>query len=329
MKATMTWRCRACDDLVKDYLCVPYCFYVTKNLDPTEVINLEPINEEMRALEADHPIVIVVSNFVDVGFNYACWRTRGAETECVGSQQHRLQATQDPSNLLAHEAVFALGQMQDAEAIPALKIVLNDYSLHPIVRHEAAEALGAIGLESNITLLKDSLESDPAQEVDPLICAEADSFGLVCQFQSYLRYGALFRLRNQGGDEVVAAIIEPLNAKTASDALSRVLKDVNKHPMVDMKLLRLMQKTIELILGIYQMKSDTIDDVLEDDEAENEIDELTNQGFQNDPHQRRVEIGKISSIISLMNCFFPNLLAQESEAFSQAAVCCPLCCGET
>ncbi|GJY83151.1 hypothetical protein Tco_0496527 [Tanacetum coccineum] len=24
MKATMAWRCRACDDLVKDYLCVPY-----------------------------------------------------------------------------------------------------------------------------------------------------------------------------------------------------------------------------------------------------------------------------------------------------------------
>ncbi|GKB13671.1 deoxyhypusine hydroxylase [Tanacetum coccineum] len=76
-----------------------------------------------------------------------------------------IKATKDPSNLLAHEAAFVLGQMQDAEAIPALKIVLNDYSLHPIVRHEAAEALGAIGLESNITLLKDSLESDPAQEV--------------------------------------------------------------------------------------------------------------------------------------------------------------------
>ncbi|GKD34579.1 deoxyhypusine hydroxylase, partial [Tanacetum coccineum] len=97
------------------------CFYVTKNLDPAEVINPEPINEEMRALEADHPIVIV---------------TRGAETEWVGSQQNRLQATKDPSNLLAHEAAFVLGQMQDAEAIPALKIVLNDYSLHPIVRHE-------------------------------------------------------------------------------------------------------------------------------------------------------------------------------------------------
>lgn len=47
-----------------------------------------------------------------------------------------LAATKDPSNLLAHEAAFALGQMQDAEAIPALKLVLNDLSLHPIVRHE-------------------------------------------------------------------------------------------------------------------------------------------------------------------------------------------------
>ncbi|XWS46941.1 hypothetical protein CRYUN_Cryun14cG0111300 [Craigia yunnanensis] len=55
--------------------------------------------------------------------------------------------------------------MQDAEAIPALDVVLNDLSLHPIVRHEAAEALGAIGLESNIPLLKNSLILDLAQEV--------------------------------------------------------------------------------------------------------------------------------------------------------------------
>ncbi|KGN44702.1 deoxyhypusine hydroxylase [Cucumis sativus] len=74
-------------------------------------------------------------------------------------------ATRDSSNLLAHEAAFALGQMQDADAIPALVAVLNDLSLHPIVRHEAAEALGAIGLESNIPFLEKSLALDPAQEV--------------------------------------------------------------------------------------------------------------------------------------------------------------------
>lgn len=47
-----------------------------------------------------------------------------------------LTATRDSSNLLAHEAAFALGQMQDADAIPALEDVLNDLLLHPIVRHE-------------------------------------------------------------------------------------------------------------------------------------------------------------------------------------------------
>jgi HEAT repeat protein len=45
-------------------------------------------------------------------------------------------AARDPFNLLAHEAAFALGQMQDAEAIPALVAVLRDLSLDPFVRHE-------------------------------------------------------------------------------------------------------------------------------------------------------------------------------------------------
>jgi deoxyhypusine monooxygenase len=49
-------------------------------------------------------------------------------------------ATRDPSNLLAHEAAFALGQMQDPDAMPALVSVLKDLSLHPIVRHEVNRA---------------------------------------------------------------------------------------------------------------------------------------------------------------------------------------------
>ncbi|CAI9300675.1 unnamed protein product [Lactuca saligna] len=195
-------------------------------------------------------------------------------------------ATKDSSNLLAHEAAFALGQMQDADAIPALKVVLNDLSLHPIVRHEAAEALGAIGLESNIPLLRDSLDSDPAEEVRetcelalariqelknvgdththqspflsvdpaaPASCSSVHDLREVILDEEkgmYERYSALFGLRNHGGEEAVAAIVESLNSKSAllrhevayvlgqlqnkyaSDALSRVLKDVNEHPMV-------------------------------------------------------------------------------------------------
>ncbi|XP_045799901.1 deoxyhypusine hydroxylase-like [Trifolium pratense] len=202
-----------------------------------------------------------------------------------------IQATRDSSNLLAHEAAFALGQMQEQEAIPALTAVLNDLSLHPIVRHEAAEALGAIGLDSNVSLLKHSLNSDPAQEVretcelalqrilnlkhddtnhdltapgispfksvDP--AAPATSCSSVNQLREllldeekgmYERYAALFALRNDGGNEAVAAIIDSLGSKSAllkhevayvlgqlqnkaaSDALSDILRDVNEHPMV-------------------------------------------------------------------------------------------------
>ncbi|XP_024020516.1 deoxyhypusine hydroxylase [Morus notabilis] len=197
-------------------------------------------------------------------------------------------ATRDSSNLLAHEAAFALGQMQDADAVPALEAVLNDLSLHPIIRHEAAEALGAIGLESNVPLLRNSLASDPAQEVretcelalerieqlkvdsgkstiekspfmsvDP--AAASASCSSVAQLRDvlldeekgmYERYASLFALRNNGGVEAVAAIIDSLGSKSAllkhevayvlgqlqnkaaSAALSSILKDVNEHPMV-------------------------------------------------------------------------------------------------
>ncbi|KAL2535758.1 Deoxyhypusine hydroxylase [Forsythia ovata] len=139
--------------------------------------------------------------------------------------------------------------MQDADAIPALEAVLNDLSLHPIVRHEAAEALGAIGLESNIDLLKNSLALDPAQEVretcelalsrieelkntspsksspflsvDPAAPASCSSVQelrevLLNECNSmYERYAALFALRNLGGEEAISAIIESLGANSA------------------------------------------------------------------------------------------------------------------
>uniref|UniRef100_A0A0E0FEJ1 Deoxyhypusine hydroxylase n=1 Tax=Oryza meridionalis TaxID=40149 RepID=A0A0E0FEJ1_9ORYZ len=164
-----------------------------------------------------------------------------------------LQAARDSSNLLAHEAAFALGQMQDAEAIPALEAVLKDLSLHPIVRHEAAEALGAIGLEKSISLLEESLSADPAVEVketcelalrrieeqkntsgaeteivspflsvDPALPAKQGlsveqlrELLLNEQESMYERYAALFALRNDSGDAAVSAIIAALGIKSA------------------------------------------------------------------------------------------------------------------
>lgn len=155
--------------------------------------------------------------------------------------------------MLAHEAAFALGQMQDAEAIPALVAVLKDLSLHPIVRHEAAEALGAIGLEKSIPVLEESLTTDPAVEVqetcelalrrieenkkvngaestttspflsvDPALPSKhglsVDQLrGLLLNEQEsmYQRYAALFALRNDGGDAAVSAIVAALSVNSA------------------------------------------------------------------------------------------------------------------
>ncbi|KAG1361382.1 Deoxyhypusine hydroxylase [Cocos nucifera] len=171
------------------------------------------------------------------------------------SKPQPLVTTRDSSNLLAHEAAFALGQMQDVEAVPALEAALRDLSLHPIVRHEAAEALGAIGLEGIIPMLEESLATDPAQEVqetcelalrrireqknissgdeasvkfspflsvDPAMPASLNSpvdhlreVLLNEEEGMYERYAALFALRNAGEDAAVNAIIASLNARSA------------------------------------------------------------------------------------------------------------------
>ena len=49
------------------------------------------------------------------------------------------------SALLKHEIAYVMGQMQDSHAVPHLIDRLSDPDENLMVRHEAAEALGAIG----------------------------------------------------------------------------------------------------------------------------------------------------------------------------------------
>ena len=69
-----------------------------------------------------------------------------------------------PSCLLRHEVAYVLGQMQQASALPFLKAVLCDEDEDPVTRHEAAEALGALGAPECEELLEHYL-SDPHVEV--------------------------------------------------------------------------------------------------------------------------------------------------------------------
>lgn len=69
----------------------------------------------------------------------------------------------DKSALLKHEVAYCLGQMCDNAAIPHLNRVLEDTTENPMVRHEAAEALGAIGNPDSLALLQKFLNDSKTE----------------------------------------------------------------------------------------------------------------------------------------------------------------------
>jgi len=67
----------------------------------------------------------------------------------------------DESSLFRHEVAYVLGQMQRNVTISGLSEVLKNTNEHKMVRHEAAEALGAIGgsvVEELLSVYRDDVE---------------------------------------------------------------------------------------------------------------------------------------------------------------------------
>ena len=64
------------------------------------------------------------------------------------------------SALLKHEIAYVMGQMQDSNAVPHLIDRLEDKDEDIMVRHEAAEALGAIGDRTALSVLKKFVDDD-------------------------------------------------------------------------------------------------------------------------------------------------------------------------
>lgn len=157
----------------------------------------------------------------------------------------------DPSALLKHELAYCLGQMRDPAAISILTSVLEDLSQEPMVRHEAGEALGAIGDTSVIPLLekycKDpvpevaetcelalnrlrwlnsndndkDLQSNPYSTIDPAPPAKITDVSVLKDIllneskSLFDRYRAMFSLRNLGTTESILALAEGLKTGSA------------------------------------------------------------------------------------------------------------------
>lgn len=64
------------------------------------------------------------------------------------------------SALFRHEIAFVLGQLQDENSIPYLIENLRDPLENEMVRHECAEALGAIATDECIEVLTEYLVDD-------------------------------------------------------------------------------------------------------------------------------------------------------------------------
>lgn len=158
----------------------------------------------------------------------------------------------DSSALLKHELAYCLGQMQDKYANTALIKVLEDKTQEAMVRHEAGEALGAIGSPEVLDLLKqyaadpvvevaetcqlavermrwlqskqeqtDSLPRNPYSSVDPAPPAPTEDITslranlLDESLPLFQRYRAMFTLRNIGCREGVIALAAGLKCKSA------------------------------------------------------------------------------------------------------------------
>lgn len=63
-------------------------------------------------------------------------------------------ALSSPSALLKHELAYCLGQTGNSAAIPHLTAVLENVQEDPMCRHEAAEALGALGDAQSLGVLQ-------------------------------------------------------------------------------------------------------------------------------------------------------------------------------
>jgi len=161
-----------------------------------------------------------------------------------------VKAFSDPSALLKHEVAYCLGQLQSEHAVPTLVEVVSDSSREPIVRHEAAEALGAIGGSVARDVL-DKFKNDPVKEVsetcqlalDRIQFLETSSangdagnqYGSVDpappskeedpnklreilldeSLPLFERYRAMFSLRNKADEASIKALCEGLNCSSA------------------------------------------------------------------------------------------------------------------
>ncbi|KAF2102947.1 Deoxyhypusine hydroxylase [Rhizodiscina lignyota] len=94
-------------------------------------------------------------------------------SQTVPAIQAIAAAFSSPSALLKHELAYCLGQSRHDAAVPYLRAVLEDANEDAMCRHEAAEALGALGDVGSLELLRKLKDQTGLPDVITETCAIA------------------------------------------------------------------------------------------------------------------------------------------------------------
>lgn len=133
---------------------------------------MSEINIDTATLEQLRDVLVNKSGDVPLANRFRALfnlKNIGAESESAEEANKAIdyiaESFQDDSELLKHEVAYVLGQINKLYAAPHLRKVLASDAQQIMVRHEAAEALGAIGDEESLDMLESYFKNDPLIEI--------------------------------------------------------------------------------------------------------------------------------------------------------------------
>lgn len=122
--------------------------------------------EQLRDVLCNKSGGVPLANRFRALFNLKCVGADSEDKETVHKAiDYIAESFSDSSELLKHEVAYVLGQIKNVYANKYLADVLKNTEQQVMVRHEAAEALGAIGDAECLGLLEKYFKDDPSLEI--------------------------------------------------------------------------------------------------------------------------------------------------------------------
>lgn len=133
----------------------------------TEEIDIDQASlEQLRDILANKSGDVNLANRFRALFNLKNVGSESSNKEDVHKAiDYIAECFKDNSELLKHELAYVLGQINNLYAAPHLRNVLQNTNQQVMVRHEAAEALGALGDVDSLEILQQYYDNDPSIEI--------------------------------------------------------------------------------------------------------------------------------------------------------------------